>query len=493
MPKKLPEKWINGEKKTLDVLVDLGLKSPRPSLKVYKNDKANTKNLFCRWLPVLDEEIRDFKGKKRLPYYKLTGFDDPYEAGKFAIGWLKDLLKQIDKEKEVQKYNSKTSLEHYWHQYWEKQVRIFNTQRNAPRRIRDEKLKWQGEVYGLVHQNWTKKSVEEINFVDMSNYFLLLDERGKEKDKDMAGTKKQQKTLINKLLSEARGSDFPSLPDLVFPKITTRKKDAVDWFSKTEWDKLIDYVVHRSGDFANRDLTRDEYLKIDWTHRNRFNNKRNWIDLYDALLTQWFFYLRPEDMPRMRMEWFSIEEDYKSESTGKVSPRAVLYLGTTKGDREKDDSYAYRPEHLEHIRRLIKRRGKKGWCWFDFYNRPNNAPSESQVLNTLNEMLKKAVKELGIEKRKVNWMMIRHTAFALTANELPMLRDRTKLQTFAENGFTDIKMFDETYLRKTEASKVADLASTAFDEKKEPKYVLRDVTSPLDRFNQMIKDSRPEQ
>ena len=118
MPKKLPEKWINGEKKTLDVLVDLGLKSPRPSLKVYKNDKANTKNLFCRWLPPKEEDIREHK-KKRLPYYSTTHTEDPFEAGRFAVSWLKDLIQQIEQEKQAQKYNSKTSLHHYWQCFWE--------------------------------------------------------------------------------------------------------------------------------------------------------------------------------------------------------------------------------------------------------------------------------------------------------------------------------------------------------------------------------------
>ena len=90
MPKNLPEDWINGDRKSLDELFDFGLRDcHRPSLFVYRNTALKTKNRLCRWLPPKEEFIRDHKGKKRKPYSKSTGTEDPFDAGEIAIYWLK--------------------------------------------------------------------------------------------------------------------------------------------------------------------------------------------------------------------------------------------------------------------------------------------------------------------------------------------------------------------------------------------------------------------
>ena len=44
-----------------------------------------------------------------------------------------------------------------------------------------------------------------------------------------------------------------------------------------------------------------------------FNNKnvRNWLDLFDAINLQWFFYFRAEDMYRLTAEWIrKIDDGY---------------------------------------------------------------------------------------------------------------------------------------------------------------------------------------
>ena len=462
MPKKLPEDWINGDRKSLDVLIDLGLKDcPRPSLFIYRNTALNTKNLLCRWLPKKEEDHRVHKGKKRLPYYSSTGFEDPYDAGKFAIGWLKEKLLQIEKEKEAERYNSETSYHHYWKVFWEDQCRELEGKRGDKKKLSDLRLKWEGEGYGLMHQKFSNKSVEETNFKDLKEYFQLLQKRGEEKGNDMAGTKKQQKTLINKLRAEARTTDFPSLPELVFPEIVRAKKSAPEWLIKSEWNLLNEFVLEQTKGVGDTDLSQEEYLNLEWTKRNR-KNQRNWVDFYDALMTQWYFYIRAEDMPRLRMEWFR-EEKYECETTKKEKSRAVLYMREVKGDRQQDDSYSFRETSLEHIRRMFMRRGAQGWCWFDFYNRPANNPADSQVLETLNFLLQFALKETGIadqKRKKLTWTSIRHTAFYLTVQEYPELRDRTKLSSFADNGFTSVKMLDNTYLKKLEAEKTANEART---------------------------------
>jgi hypothetical protein len=54
-------------------------------------------------------------------------------------------------------------------------------------------------------------------------------------------------------------------------------------------------VVDLSLDTARQLLGPEEYLELEWSKNNRLN-PRNWVDLYDALLLEWFFYLRAEDM-----------------------------------------------------------------------------------------------------------------------------------------------------------------------------------------------------
>tara|TARA_B100000579_G_scaffold433693_1_gene452978 strand:+ start:182 stop:1582 length:1401 start_codon:yes stop_codon:yes gene_type:complete len=450
MPKKLPEEWINGELKSLNVWSDLGLKDcPVPNLTIYKNKGLKTKNLFCRWLPPKDEDIRDFNGKKRTPYYISTGFDDPFAAGKQAIFWLKDLKKKIEEEKRNRTYNVEHSLDHYWKDWSANYFREIEGQRGNIKKKNDTLLKWQGDEYGLSKQSWSKKSVDEINYKDMTDYWKLLDERGQRLDppSDMAETKKQQRTLLNKLLEEARRADFPSMPKLVYPTIKSWSKDAVEWFNKSEWNLLTEFVVAASMNVADTDLTSDEYLGLDWKYGNR-DNQKNWVDFYDALMTQWFFYTRAEDMPRLRMEWF--REEGSGEDT-----EPVLYMKELKGDREKDDSYSYRSSALAFVRRMKMRR-PTGWVAFDMYKRKTKNAGESQTGETLNFMLQTAVSGAGIKKKgKMTWTNIRHTAFACTVMDNPDLRDPLKLKSFAANGFTTVEQFNKTYLNKIDAEQVA--------------------------------------
>jgi len=447
MPKKLPENWINGTQKTLDVYLELGFKPDRVGLKVYKNKASKTGNLYCRWLPPKEEDIREHK-KKRLSYYSTTHTKDPYEAGRFAVSWLKDLIQQIEQEKQTQKYNSKTSLHHYWQPFWERQNKDISGKRGSNKILKDLRLKWEGEGYGISHQKWSKKSVEDINFKDLEDYWSLIGDRGKDKGRDMAETKRQQKTLLNKLFDEARRTDFPQLPDFKYPKITTKSKESPECFTQTEWKRLQEFVIEKSKGACTKNLSPEQYQKLDWTKRYR-KNQRNWVDFYDAMMIQWFFYIRAEDIPRMRLEWF------RTEGEGKDA-QAILYMGEVKGHRAKDDSYSYRKSSLQFVRKFLKRRGNKGWAFFDFYNRPANNPGDSQVLETCNHLLQYAVEELGIKKREnMIWTNLRHTAFYLTVRENPDLRDPIELSTFAVNGFTDVEMFQNTYLKKIDQEESA--------------------------------------
>ena len=68
-------------------------------------------------------------------------------------------------------------------------------------------------------------------------------------------------------------------------------------------------------------LTPQQYKALDWKPANRLN-QRNWVDLYDTLNLMWFFYLRAEDLPGLRAEWF---QDHGEE--------IICFLEQTKGNR----------------------------------------------------------------------------------------------------------------------------------------------------------------
>ena len=111
----LPEKWISGEQKTLNVRDDLGLNSPVTNLFVYKSPirkstgNPRTKKLLCKWMPFEEEDTRPDKGRtkggKRIPLQGSTGMEDPYDAGREAIHWLKTQKTYLIELAKANEYN----------------------------------------------------------------------------------------------------------------------------------------------------------------------------------------------------------------------------------------------------------------------------------------------------------------------------------------------------------------------------------------------------
>ena len=85
MPKKLPKNWVLGQKNSLNVLIDLGIKCPVSNLFIYRGSKSKGLTLLCRWLPDEEEDLRPenkkrTKGGKRKYFEGSTGCIDPFEA-----------------------------------------------------------------------------------------------------------------------------------------------------------------------------------------------------------------------------------------------------------------------------------------------------------------------------------------------------------------------------------------------------------------------------
>ena len=361
----------------------------------------------------------------------------------------------MEDDARIQEYSEGKSLHTYWEKFFSSFEKEFINKRGGRKRIINTKTYWYGEEIGLKHQPFSIKSVEKINYNDLNEYWKVIDKRGEKYGRNMGETKKQIKTLLNKLIKVAiRTGQYPNLRQLEFPTIHSGEKKTAVCFTKNMWDNLLLQVDKFSGANALKNQTPKEFEETEWTEKNR-KNPRNFIELYDALLMMWFFYLRAEDMPRIKVEWFSIRKDSNGEEN------AVLNLQEAKGFRDLKESFAFRPEAVDVVKRMLKRRKNNEYVVFDFYKRPYLNENASQVGETLNVLLKYACENCyykkNFEKIKddVRWTSIRHTAFMETCREFDDLRNPSELASFAENAFTSIETLRKDYLNKIDREKTA--------------------------------------
>jgi hypothetical protein len=440
VPNQLPSDWA-----TLNVARDLGIRGSYPQdLRIKRQVKS--KNLYAQWLPSPDDDARPNQGRgsggKRLTLSQSMGTDDPYEAGKRAIAWVQRKQRELREQKDEVNAQREYALSRYWEKWFARECSSRGNQRNFTRWKRDTRLKWDGQGYGICHQPWAQKSVEQITFLDFSDYWAVLESR-RTPGTDMSGIKAQQKTLIRKLMKEAR-TDFPKLAIPEFPVISKQVKQ-VAHLTNTQWERLVAKIVDLSGGTARQKLTNGQYASLQWSSRNRLSI-RNWVDLYDALHLQWFFYLRAEDMPRLRSEWFRDQGD------GTV----LCFLEETKGNRLLHQTFHYRPDAYSFWERMVLRR-PAGYLILPHLFRPRGNESDSHCLETLNFLLKNAMTmcDPPIHAADVTWTTIRHTAFRLTLEEFPELGVPPRIDAFAFNGHTSAKMLQERYLKYIDAEKTA--------------------------------------
>ena len=450
MPKTLPQDWLDGTRNTLNVRDDLGLKrlGVPANLRIKRNKGKTTQNLFAEYLPAEEDDTRAHAGRskggrgKRITVSASMGTPDAFEAGKRAIEWVLQKQKEAKAIREQAEEQQQHALSVYWERWFARESISRQSKRNYVRWRRDERLKWDGDGYGIKHQPWAQKSVEQINALDFEDYWRVLDSR-RTTSNDMGGTKGQQKTLIIKLLKEAR-RDFPKLVIPDFPEIQRQTKQVVH-LKHDEWERLIAKVVELSGGAAIEPLSPSQYKGLQFSKANQ-KNIRNWVDLYDALHLMWFFYLRAEDIPRLRAEWFQ-----------DVGDEIVCNLEITKGDRTKHRTTHYRDDALGNWRRL-KVRKPKGYLAFPHLVREDENPTETSVLKNFNRLLRFALDECvpPITSKGITATNIRHTAIRLTLEDIPSLSvPGAPLNSFAENARTSTEMLYKTYLRYIESEKTA--------------------------------------
>lgn len=457
MVKSLPKNWTR-----LWVADVLG--RGNGSFGSYPNDlrirkRSNSVYLYALWLPNIDEDPRPGEGRinskrggakgKRTPKEVSTGTTDPVEAAKRAIqlhrNWVSNAATRLT-EKSLGK---KTSLIAYWDQYWSDETNSRASKRNPLRSLRDEKNKWDGEQWGLKHQDWASKSINQITHQDLKNYFLLLEQRAERNPTggNGSGVKAAQKTLLRKLFDLA-ADDFPGFTFPNFPVITKQDKEVVH-LTKYQWKRLLTRVNELSGGNAVLDLNPSELSALEWRFGDR-KNKRNWVDLYDALVLEYYFFLRAEDMPRIKSEWFRFADN----NTVK------LRLDITKRDRDKYETTHYRPEGADVWKRTKKRK-PTGYVIFPHIKRDEKNPENNVVLESLNFLLKTVINETmsgELSGDEITWTNIRHTAFRLTLEAKPELGQEPYINDFARNGHTSSEMLRKTYLKHIQGDVVAESA-----------------------------------
>lgn len=171
MPRQLPDNW-----QTLNVARDLGLKGVPQDLRLKKVPR--TKNLVAQFLPPAEDDPRPnsgrSKGGKRLAISASMGTDDPWEAGKRAITWVQEKQRENRQAISNSQINKDFLLEKYWEQWF---AREGGKIRRNPGKWRERKLLWEAEAYGIKHQPWAGKPLDEITAGDMEDYWAFLDNR----------------------------------------------------------------------------------------------------------------------------------------------------------------------------------------------------------------------------------------------------------------------------------------------------------------------------
>ena len=431
----LPEKWNRLNVHDHRNALSIGNKHTGYPTNLFIKKQSNSPYLFADWLPPADIDNRNRTSKKRRSISCSTGTVDHKEAAKFAIRWSTEQQKKLLSIKDAN--SGKHVLSHYWGQYWTRELQRQEKKRGFKKWKREELRKWNAESYGLAHQPFSKVPLDQITKQHWRDYFDLLEHRAQTRNNSNgSGTKAEMKTLINKLFDIAAvdysGHKFPDFP------VITKQYKQVAHLKKSQWEALLKTVNELSGGAAKNSLTPEEYFNLDFKF-NRYN-QRNWVDLHDALLLQWFFFFRSEDMGRLTSEWFEESDD-----------EVTCNLQKTKGDREIHETTHYRPDAHKFWRRLNKRK-PQGFLVAPHVSRQ----SENGVRDLLNHLLKYAIEASDIKfQGGQSWTTIRHTAFRLMLEDAPNLGKYPDITSFASNGHTSPDQLQMTYLKYIADKKLA--------------------------------------
>ena len=178
MPRKksqqsLPEEWLNGERQSLGVVEDLGFPSRGVPDGLVVERTTKSKNLYASYLPLAEDDPRSpgggaRGGKKRRTRRKASmGTQDPYEAANKAIAWAKQDRLNLKTDRELQTQTEERSLLNYWEGWFDRETRKRRGDRGYEKWARERKRLWSADGYGIQHQPFAKKAVDEITYADL--------------------------------------------------------------------------------------------------------------------------------------------------------------------------------------------------------------------------------------------------------------------------------------------------------------------------------------
>ncbi len=457
----LPDDWkrLNVH----DYRYELGVSNHKgyPAELVIKR-QANSPHIYASWLPPAELDNRVIAdGKKRREIQASTKTNDAQESAKKAIAWATQLEKQLCEQAEEAQEDSNNSLHHFWQILKPQLIQNLNKKRNSERRIKDEINKFEGTAYGIGRQEWSKKNIEEINYNDLHNYWTLIDDRATSTN-DMSETKRQQRAILNKLFETARHNGHHTLRNPAYPVIEKSISQRVPgYLQEKDWEALILNVIRLSGGYAKKDISQDEYFSLPSTPHSLHTSKRDFVDLYDALYLMWFWYLRAEDLPRIRAEHFQLDEHDPSDI------KVKLAMSELKGYRDAYPANNWRPDAVTFYKRMKKRR-PSGYLVAPHKERTARNENSSQTKKFLNSRLKYALEASCISTsdeygNSITMHNMRHTTFMLAFLEWEELRtDEETLGDFARNANTSKERLRETYINHIGRNQSGSRARKAF-------------------------------
>jgi integrase len=424
--------------------------------------QANSPHIYASWLPPAELDNRVIAdGKKRREIQASTKTNDAQESAKKAIAWATQLEKQLCEQAEEAQEDSNNSLHHFWQILKPQLIQNLNKKRNSERRIKDEINKFEGTAYGIGRQEWSKKNIEEINYNDLHNYWTLIDDRATSTN-DMSETKRQQRAILNKLFETARHNGHHTLRNPAYPVIEKSISQRVPgYLQEKDWEALILNVIRLSGGYAKKDISQDEYFSLPSTPHSLHTSKRDFVDLYDALYLMWFWYLRAEDLPRIRAEHFQLDEHDPSDI------KVKLAMSELKGYRDAYPTNNWRPDAVTFYKRMKKRR-PSGYLVAPHKERTARNENSSQTKKFLNSRLKYALEASCISTsdeygNSITMHNMRHTTFMLAFLEWEELRtDEETLGDFARNANTSKERLRETYINHIGRNQSGSRARKAF-------------------------------
>ncbi len=422
--------------------------------------RKDSPNIQGEFLPLPEEDPRPNQGRgnngKRLTIRNSLRTSDPYTAAEKAVEWNKQVLNKNKILVEEGADDSEFSVEAYFQKWFaeESRKREKRAIQNFSRWKNDNQSFWDlnfvqptfdsdGKI--VYDPSWIKKHISKATKRHLTNVEqkieirVLADSKGK---RTGTGTKEQAKTLWNKLVAlaelEIDGHAFPT-----FPKFSIDKTPQCSHLRAEQWDAVLEYIHSASNGACSKSLTEEEYYNLPHKFQN-VTSIRNWVDFYDALMVQWFFYTRSQDMKRIAPHMFSVVEDVEDEK--------VIFRIKGKTGLEKDTENFWGGATTV-INKILKRKGNLEYLVFPDVDRSTQKSGVDVKLNTL---LKHAINEACPDYRgDMDWTMVRHTAFRLTFESDEDLQSGKRLKEFAENAHTSIPMLDKHYLKPLRDAKAA--------------------------------------